>query len=292
MGKYSIKELEKLSGIKAHTIRIWEKRYQIIHPQRTTTNIRYYSDDDLKRIINVSVLNSHGVKISKIAQMNFDEIGVRILELNSVKKHTDVYVDSLVVSMVDMDEESFERILSDLTKSFGFQRCITEVVYPFMEKIGLLWQTGSINPAQEHFISNLIRQRIIASIAGLPIAPKKARKVILFLPEGELHEIGLLFFHFILRQEGFKTYYLGQSVPHRDLVSVYNIHRPEILITSLISTPSPKNIQAYLQQLSVDFKSSTILISGLLARTTAFEVPKNIRLFHKATELAALLRQV
>lgn len=290
MGRYSIKELEKLSGIKAHTIRIWEKRHQIIQPQRTSTNIRFYSDDDLKRIINVSVLNGHGVKISKIAHMSFEEINQRILDLNSAKRHADIFIDGLVVAMVDLDEEAFEKILSTLTNKFGFQHCITEVVYPFMEKIGLLWQTGSINPAQEHFISNLIRQKIIASIAALPIASKRARKAMLFLPEGELHEIGLLFFHYILRHQGFKTFYLGQSLPHTDLISVYHSHRPEILLTSLISSPSPKHIQSYIQTLSKDFQSSTILISGLQARTTAFEVPNNVKLFYKATELPALLQ--
>jgi DNA-binding transcriptional MerR regulator len=292
MGRYSIKELEKLSGIKAHTIRIWEKRYRIIQPQRTATNIRYYSDDDLKRIINVSVLNGHGVKISRIAGMSFDEIGHHILTLTSDRRSSDIDVDSLVVSMIDLDEEAFERILSNLTRLLGFQRCLTEVVYPFMEKIGVLWQTGSINPAQEHFISNLIRQTIIKSIAALPFAPKHARKVILFLPEGELHEIGLLFFHYVLRHQDFKTFYLGQSVPHRDLISIYNTHKPEVLITALTSTPSPRDVPAYIQKLSTDFKSATILVSGSLARSTAFDVPKNIRLFYKATDLTALLQQV
>lgn len=292
MGKYSIKELEKLSGIKAHTIRIWEKRYKVINPERTPTNIRFYSDQDLKKIINVSLLNSHGLKISKIASMNFEEINSRILSLTEKKDESDVYIDQLVVAMVDMEEESFEKILATMIKKLGFERSMTEVIYPFMEKIGVLWQTGNISPAHEHFISNLIRQKLITSIAALPIPSKKARKAILFLPEGELHEIGLLFFHFITRSKGFKTFYLGQSLPHDDLKIIYQIHQPQVLITSLISSPSPDHFEKYIQTLSNDFSNATILASGLMLRTTAFLIPKNVKPFYKATELPILLDSI
>jgi MerR family transcriptional regulator, light-induced transcriptional regulator len=289
MGKYSIKELEQLSGIKAHTIRIWEKRYKIISPQRTTTNIRFYSDDDLKKIINVSLLNNHGIKISRIASMTFEEITRKIIDMSEAKPQASLYIDQLVVAMVDMEEENFEKILATLIKKFGFQQSITDVIYPFMEKIGVLWQTGTITPAHEHFISNLIRQKLISSIAALPIPSGKVKKAILFLPEGELHEIGLLFFHYIARSKGIKTFYLGQSVPHEDLKTVYNIHQPDILITSLISSPSTKHFEKYIHTLSTDFSQSVILASGLLLRKTAFHIPKNVRPFYKATELPALL---
>ena len=292
MGKYSIKELEQLSGIKAHTIRIWEKRFGVITPQRTSTNIRFYSDEDLKKIINVSLLNSHGLKISKIAGMSIEEISQKILDMIEKKPETDIYIDQLVVAMVDLDEEQFEKILFTLVNKFGFERSITEVVYPFMEKIGILWQTGTITPAHEHFISNLIRQRLIISIASLPFPPKKSKKAILFLPEGELHEIGLLFYHYLARSNGFKTFYLGQSVPHQDLKTVYKIHQPDVLITSMVSSPSPAQFEKYINTLSQDFSGSTILASGLMLRNTAFRIPKNVKPFYKATELPALLRSL
>ena len=292
MGKYSIKELEQLSGIKAHTIRIWEKRYNIISPKRTPTNIRFYSDQDLKKIINVSLLNGHGVKISKIADMSSEEISHKILDMSEARPEADIYIDQLVVAMVDLEEEQFENILSALINKFGFERSITDVVYPFMEKIGILWQTGTITPAHEHFISNLIRQRLITSIASLPITPKKAKKAILFLPEGELHEIGLLFYHYITRSKGFKTFYLGQSVPHEDLKAVYKIHQPDVLITSLVSFPSAKEFESYIDMLSRDFSASMIFASGLMLRTTAFRIPKNVKPFYKATELPALLSSI
>jgi DNA-binding transcriptional MerR regulator len=292
MGKYSIKELEQLSGIKAHTIRIWEKRYKIITPQRTPTNIRFYSDEDLKKIINVSLLNSHGFKISKIARLNADEINRTIFDLSDAMFQPDIHIDRLVVAMVDMGEEEFEKIISSIITKIGFEKTITEVVYPFMEKIGVLWQTGSITPAHEHFMSNLIRQKIISAIASLPIPPKRSKKVMLFLPEGEMHEIGLLFFHYLTRSKGFKTFYFGQSLPHEDLKIVYRIHNPDILITSLISSPSPKGLEKYLEKLSGDFPLATILVSGLRLRSTAFRNPKNIKPFYKATELSALLDSI
>lgn len=289
MGQYSIKELERLSGIKAHTIRIWEKRHNIIQPQRTETNIRYYSDEDLKKIINVSLLNTHGIKISKIAEMSFEEISRMILDMSEAKNDASLYIDQLVVAMVDMEEERFEKTLNTVIQHIGFQECVTQIIYPFMEKIGVLWQTKKINPAQEHFISNLVRQKLIVSIAALPIHSKKIKSAILFLPEGDLHEIGLLFYHYITRSKGFKTYYLGQSVPYEDLKMVYQIHRPTILITSFISAPSPKQLENYIHSLSQDFPEATILASGLMLRNTAFLIPKNVKPFYRATELPALL---
>ena len=185
MGKYSIKELEQLSGIKAHTIRIWEKRHKIITPSRTSTNIRYYSDDDLKKIINVSLLNNSGIKISKIADMTLEDMYSRVMEISELKNDAAIHIDQLVVAMIDMEEEAFEKTLSNLILRHGFEKTITEIVYPFLEKIGILWQTQNITPAQEHFITNLIRQKMIVAIDGLPIPPKTSRKVLLFLPEGE-----------------------------------------------------------------------------------------------------------
>lgn len=191
-----------------------------------------------------------------------------------------------------MEEDLFEKTLDKVVKKIGFEESVTQVLYPFMEKIGVLWQTKKINPAQEHFISNLIRQRIIVSIAGLPLPGKKAKKALMFLPEGEVHEIGLLFFNYITRKRGINTLYLGQSVPYQDLKSVYKIHRPALLITSFISSPGPKELEKYVIQLSNDFPQSLILASGLLIRNTAFAIPRNVKTFYKASDLPALLSPV
>ena len=292
MGKYSIKELERLSGIKAHTIRIWEKRYNIIEPERTNSNIRYYSDDDLKKIINISVLNSHGLKISKIVDLSPDELIKQVEFLSETKNKSHIPIEQLTVAMLDLDEEHFEEILSKYVKKYGFEKTVIEIIYPFLEKIGILWQTGGITPAHEHFITNLIRQKLISSIATLPIPHKTSHRAILFLPEGEMHELGLLFLHYITRHKGFRTYYLGQSLPHEDLKKVYETHRPQIIITSLTTTPAPNLLENYLKTLSKDFSSATILVSGWRLRNTAFLMPKNVKMFDKASELPEILKKL
>jgi DNA-binding transcriptional MerR regulator len=291
VGTYSIKELEKLSGIKAHTIRIWEKRYNIIEPARTTTNIRFYSDEDLKKIINVSMLNNHGVKISKIAGMTYEDIRRKILDLASSETSASVYIDQLVVAMVDLEEDYFEKTLATLVKKFGFERTVTEAIYPFLEKIGILWQTKNITPAQEHFISNLIRQKIIAAIDALPLAVDSKKKILLYLPERELHEIGLLFHYFIVKNAGFKVYYLGQNVPQDDLVNIVATHSPHILVTS-ITNPMSGGVSGYLTQLSRLFPKQQILVSGIQASELTANPLPNVISFSNALRFKELIHKL
>lgn len=288
MGKYSIKELEQLSGIKAHTIRIWEKRHKIIVPSRTSTNIRFYSDEDLKKIINVSLLNNHGIKISKIADMSMDDVNRTVLKISEQNQETTVHIDQLVVSMIDLEEEAFERILNNLILRYGFERTIIEIVYPFLEKIGVLWQTQNITPAHEHFISNLIRQKLIVSIDGLPLPPKTSKKILLFLPEDELHELGLLFYHYLTRKAGYRSYYLGQCVPHKDLKSIVEKHTPEILVTCITSTPIVPPPE-YLALLVNDFPSQKILASGYQLKALTDADNGGIRIFSSAVEFKTLI---
>jgi MerR family transcriptional regulator, light-induced transcriptional regulator len=284
MGQYSIKELEQLSGIKAHTIRIWEKRHKIIEPSRTATNIRFYSDLDLKKIINVSLLNTYGIKISKIADMSLDDVNKKVLELSELQNDKGVHIDQMVIAMLDMEEELFEKILNNLILRFGFEKTITEIIYPFLEKIGILWQTQNITPAHEHFISNLIRQKIVVAIDGLPIPPKTSKKILLFLPEGEMHEMGLLFYHFLIRKSGYRTYYLGQNVPHEDLISVYKVHQPDFMLTSITSNLAI-SIERYLERLANDFGQTKILASGYQVQKFNGCKKGNIQTFSTALEL-------
>ncbi len=288
MGKYSIKELETLSGIKAHTIRIWEKRHRIIAPQRTTTNVRFYSDEDLRKIINVSLLNNYGLKISRIAGMSDQEINSEVVHLTANQSEATVFIDQLIMSMIDMEEEQFEKILAHLIMKFGFEKTVIEIVYPFLEKIGILWQSKNISPAQEHFISNLIRQKIIVAIDSLPFPAKDADKVVLFLPENELHEIGLLFYYFIVKKLGFKTFYLGQHLPYEDLKKVCQTYKPRFIITSLISTQKPLRTRQYIETLITDFQESILLASGNFANTLPSTSP-NFRYFKNALELKSII---
>ncbi len=291
MGKYSIKELERLSGIKAHTIRIWEKRHQLIEPQRTSTNIRFYSDEDLKKIINVSLLNNHGVKISHIAELNHDQLVQKVLEFTEKKMEAAVHINQMIVAMIDMDEEMFDLQLSRMSAKFGIERAITEVIYPFLDRIGILWQTGNITPAQEHFISNLVRQKLIVAIDSLPQPPKTAKTAILFLPEHELHEIGLLFCHYIMKKDSVRVWYLGQMVPYRDLRSVGISHKPNFFVTCVVSERSPRDIQDYFNTLSSDFPASTIIATGGAVNRIALTFPPNFFVVDKALRIREFIKK-
>ncbi len=285
MGRYSIKELEKLSGIKAHTIRIWEKRYGLIDPQRTETNIRYYTDDDLRKIINVALLNHQGIKISKIANMSSKEVNEEIISLSEKTNHHTIHHDQLIKTVIEFDEEAFEVILHQIILQNGFENTVINVLYPFLNKIGILWQTGNIHPAQEHFISNLIRQKIIVAIDELPRTDPDGLRAVVFLPENELHEIGLLFYNYILKKNGYRTYYLGQTVPYKDLKAVCDAHKPEFLITAVVSTSKKSEMEAYLEKMANDFKNLTILASGAPLIDKSIKIPKNITVFTSIEEL-------
>lgn len=289
MGKYSIKELEKLSGIKAHTIRIWEKRHRLIEPSRTQTNIRFYSDDDLKRIINVSVLNSNGTKISKIVKLTPEQINQQVVELSEQKNSIDIYIEQLIVSMIDMEEEKFEQILASLILKFGFERTYIEIIYPFLEKIGVLWLSDNITPAQEHFISHLIRQKLIVAIDALPIPPKTAKRAVLYLPENELHELGLLFYSYIAKNLGIRIYYLGQTVPHSSLVSVCQEHKPNFLVTCLISGPKPNDVPKYMARLKQDMPNTNVFASGYMLKKANIQSTDTFKVFGNALEFKSLM---
>lgn len=288
MTNYSIKDLEQLSGIKAHTLRIWEQRYSLLTPKRTDTNIRYYDDEDLKLILNVALLNDNGYKISRIAKMAPDEIRNEVLKLTERSFTYDDQIHALIISMVDLDEERFEKIISTNILKIGFERTMFQIIYPFLTKIGILWQTGSIHPGQEHFVSNLVRQKLIVAIDG-QVYTGGGKKFLLFLPEGELHEISLLFSSYLLKSNGHKVVYLGQSTPDDDLNAVYVAHRPEYLLTVITTSPAAEDVQAYLDLLGKRFSECRILISGYQVLGQELKLSPNMQVLQCLKELKNFL---
>ncbi|WOK06711.1 MerR family transcriptional regulator [Imperialibacter roseus] len=292
MSNYSIKDLEHLSGIKAHTIRIWEQRYNFIKPSRSDTNIRSYDDLDLKLILNVSLLKDNGFKISHIADMSSQEIAEEVLALTDKHLRFPEQIHALTLAMIDMDEDRFEKIMSSNILKLGFEKTMLNIVYPFLSKIGVLWQTGSINPAQEHFISNLIRQKLIVAIDGQYSSdPSNARKYLLYLPEGELHELSLLFADYVIRSRHNKSIYLGQSLPLQDLVSVYNLHKPEFILSILTSVPGIDQVQGYVNKLSGLFPESTILLSGYQVIGQDIQAPDNVVIFTRSEQITSFVEE-
>jgi len=216
MTKFTIKDLENLSGIKAHTIRIWEQRYSFLKPSRTDTNIRYYSNDDLKTILNISILNKYGFKISHINKMTAADVQVRVAELNVAGAQQERIVNDLIQAMVDLNTVSFEKILEKQISANGIEKTIVKIVFPFFDRIGILWQTGHINPAQEHLTSNIIRQKLLVGIDQAKPILKINKSFLLFLPEREHHELGLLLVYYLLKRRGVNVFYIGANVPMKD----------------------------------------------------------------------------
>ena len=276
-GKYSIKDLETLSGIKAHTIRIWEKRYGVITPDRTDTNIRTYCDSDLKKLLNIALLNNHGLKISKISKLDDQSISKEIEKIALSDTSYPTYIDRLIVSMVDLDRAKFEAILKDGTEKLGFEKFCIHVLYPLLQKIGVMWLADSINPAQEHFISSLIVQKMYVATDNLyTVDEQHDTKTIFFLREGELHEMGLLFYRYLMKKRGTDAVYLGQSVPFEDLKQVVYAHKPDFLVTAFVASMEEDAFKAYINDLSTAFPKQKIIISGYQASQYAGTLPENV----------------
>lgn len=277
MSNYSIKDLEKITGIKAHTIRIWEKRYGIVNPMRTDSNIRYYCDSDLKKLMNISTLVKHGHKISKLAPLCKEELAEKIQEISYIENGHDTQIENLIVAMIEMDEVKFDKVLTSIIIKEGFESSVFNVIYPFFDKIGLLWQTGTINPAQEHFISNLVKQKMYVAIDGAQQTLKEDYKTfVLFLPEWEMHELGLLMYNYMIKSRGHKVVYLGQNVPYEDIQRVQEIHKPDFLFTSFAFAVESEKLQNYVRQLSNDFSDTSVLVTGFQTCQLSEKVPENL----------------
>jgi DNA-binding transcriptional MerR regulator len=280
LSRYSIKDLENLTGIKAHTIRIWEQRYDLLKPKRTDTNIRYYDSDDLKHMLNVSLLNNNGYKISAIASMSREEVCELVLKTIDKNNNYSDQISALTVAMIDLNEDQFEKIMATNILQIGFEETMINIIYPFLSRIGFLWQTDSINPAQEHFITNLIRQKLIVAIDGQYSYNnnKNKKKYLLYLPDGELHEISLLFAAYLIKARGNQIIYLGQSMPLQDLNDAYRIHKPDYLMTIITSVPESEYVQAYVDTLSEQFADAQILMSGYQIIGQDIVAPSNVHL--------------
>ncbi|KOH46032.1 MerR family transcriptional regulator [Sunxiuqinia dokdonensis] len=276
MNFYTIKDLETLSGIKAHTIRIWEKRYGLLEPERTTTNIRYYSDDELRKLLNVSMLVKHGYKISKVSVFDSEQIQQEVLKLNEKSLSSQGVIDQLIVCMVNFDHRSFEDLLEQQIEKLGFEETFMTAVFPLFEKIGLYWQIGSIFPAQEHFVSNITRHLLVRASAAYANHDASA-SVLFFLKEGELHELSLLFYQFLALKAGYKTIYLGQNVPFEDLTKLDGLQEIDRVFTAFINGIEAAELEEYIQKMSVVFKRKKVFVTGAQIALLKPKLPSNFK---------------
>lgn len=293
MAIYSIKDLENLCGIKAHTIRIWENRYGIVTPQRTKTNIRYYQDEDLKLLLNIALLNKNGFKISKIAKMSHSEITAKVASLSSVQLEEDTQLDALTLSMIEMDEFKFDHIINTNIRQIGFERTMLEIIYPFLDKLSVLWLTGSIDPVQENFISCLIRQKLIAAIDAIPPVQKDSgKKFIIFLPEGETQELSLLLIHYLIKLRKNKVIYLGSKISIQDVQDTCKIHNPDFIFTMITETYIKTPVQTYIKTLSESFPDSQILLSGYQVVVQQVKSSDNVTIINSINDMIYFLNAV
>jgi MerR family transcriptional regulator, light-induced transcriptional regulator len=287
MNAFTIKDLENLSGIKAHTIRIWEQRYHFLKPQRTATNIRFYSNEELKTVLNVALLNKSGLKMAQIDRMTQTELTEKILGLRDPKAQSERVIHNMIRDMVDLDMAAFESELNRHIRTEGLEKTITRLVFPFLEKIGILWTTGHINPAQEHLVSGLIRQKLIAGIEQTSGVRPLGKNFLLFLPEGEHHELGLLYVHYLLKLRGAGVIYLGADVPLADMGYVARVKSPDYLYTHLTGGSWGSTLDKWIQQLRLQVPAIPLVISGGGAPEMDTASDRGLILLHSLSALQA-----
>jgi len=285
---YQITELEQLTGIKAHTIRIWEKRYNLIEPDRTNTNYRRYSDKQVKKLLNVSTLLSNGYKISKIAALSEKDLHEKVLESQN-EKASDIictsFINELIASTIDFNEPAFEKTYSAVINRFGLFDAMLNVFYPLLNKIGLLWSINNVSAAQEHFASCLIKRKIMAATDGIPFTKAKKNKFLLLLIPGEQHDISLLFANYIIRSKGYETIYLGQDVPYENIAMVIKQVKPSYVLTFFTIPQDEKQVYRDLKNSLPLSDNMKLLVSGVPHITEYLKAKMSAAIINRPQEL-------
>lgn len=285
MATYSIQDLAKLSNIKAHTIRIWEQRYALIEPKRTASNIRYYTDEDLKFLMNIAFLNRKGLRISKIAKMPKDEIASEVERLSKTEaEHTD-HFQNLAMGMMDLDEPKICTLLSQCFQQNGVEDTILNVLMPFLEKVSLLWLTGSISSVHEQFVSSLIRRKILTETSVIKQKNKPKTKILLYLPEGDQQELYLIFVEYLLRTRDIAVVYLGTKISIEDLRIASSVHKPQYIYTIISEQHKCYVSDCYIKRLTNGIELPHLLIAGFQDNPISSTYPANVTYLEDLNEL-------
>ena len=292
---FSIKDLENISGIKAHTIRIWEKRYNVLEPMRSDTNIRYYNLVNLQKLLNITLLHEHGYKISRIAKFTEQQIPEAVREIISVKSVKSHAISSFKMAMINFDQSLFTKTYDTLLSEKSFREVFYEVFIPLMNEIGLLWQSDTITPAHEHFISYLIKQKLLINTEKLQVLqPTNDDKVfVLYLPSNEIHELGLMYLNYEVLHHGYRSIYLGESIPLDNLKDLKKYFNKVTFISYLTVEPNKDEINHYIKAINEEVLNDTDTELWLLGRMVDFIEPQNIsnktRIFRSISDLVVYL---
>lgn len=263
MAVYTINDIEKLSGVKAHTIRIWEKRYSFLPNRRTDTNIRYYQDEDLELILNIAHLNRNGLKISKIANLTAEEIKQKVANSCEVDAIFDQHIDGLMLSMFELNEFKFLKILNHKIKEFGFEKTMDNFIYPLLDKLSIMWIAGSVKSVHENFINNIIKRKLVIEIDKIKVDyNNNEKKFFIYLPEYEAHEMSILYTYYLLKSHGVNTLYLGSQLTINDVKDAFDIFKPTHIFTIFNDSFSETPLQPYIDSLLEKTGEAKLLISG------------------------------
>lgn len=292
---FSIKDLENLSGIKAHTIRIWEKRYNVLEPMRSDTNIRSYDIKNLQKLLNIVLLHNYGYKISKIGALTQEQINKLANDIISEKSAKNHAISTFKMAMMNFDQSLFFKTYNQLLSEKSFREVFYTVFIPLMEEIGFLWQTETITPAHEHFISYLIKQKLLINTEKVQILePTRNDKVfVLFLPLNEVHELGLMYLNYEILLKGYQTIYLGESIPTESLLDLINSYEKITFVSYLTVEPNQEEINDYITDIQSKLLENTNHELLLLGRLTQFITSKNlsnnVHVFNSIEELSNTL---
>lgn len=294
MNRFSIKDVENLTGIKAHTLRIWEQRYGIVVPQRTDTNIRYYNSDDLKQILKIALLNQQGYKISRIKSMSDEEMNEVLHKTSDAEFQYNILINDLLEATIDMDTYRFDTMLNGYIKKNGIENTIEHLVFGFLEKVGILWMSDHIMPAHEHLVSNIIVRKIISAIEKVQQKPQPEQtRFLLFLPEAENHETGLLYVQYFLLKQGKNVVYLGSDTPIDQVQYVSNELNIKNLYTHVTAGSGDFDITRYIKKLAELHPGCNIMISGLLVqRRKLLNIPENVTILPSLSEVKSHLHKI
>ena len=294
MDLFSISELQQYSGIKAHTIRIWEQRYGALRPERSEGNTRYYDGKQLRRLLNIVSLLDTEHKVSELCKMPDNKLNklldVKISGTTARDPFHEYFISQVVASAMEFDEAQFDKFFSSAVLRLGLKETYRSVLYPALTRLGLLWAKDSLRPAHEHFITSLFRQKILSAIDALPLPAPAKQKWLLFLPEDELHETGLLFANFLIRQAGHKVIYLGANVPFETLEDAITKTRPTSLLFFLVRKNDNENDQNVVSQLTGQFADKRIYLACEPSRSGNIRKSKNLLMLHDVDDLEKVLK--
>lgn len=288
--KYSIKDLEQLSGIRAHTIRAWEQRYGLLKPFRTDTNIRYYVEEHLKKILNIAVLVKSGMRISKVAEMSTEDIRAAVIDAGRYQGNYESQINAFKIAMLEFDEYLFDSVFNKCLIQFGTEETLSKILGKFIQEIGLLWQAGAINVSHEHFISSLVKLKLYSIIDQtiMPQGNSERGSYVLYLPVDELHELGLLYLYYYLKKSGYKVIYLGQSVPMEYLKDVSDKTKVEQFVSVFTTKPHNEEMDIYFQKLGEMFDDDNYRFFFTGMQFSNYEGSKKPEIIEIAPDIEAL----